>query len=81
MIVVKVELHPYSGGEPHEIGRAWIVNDDTGTAELGNYDVRVALLRGEPHRTAHVEGVPRDRSYSAWRLVLRALRAAFPEEP
>ena len=32
-----------------------------------------------PVRTGRVKGFPR-RSYSVWRLVIKALRAAFPEE-
>lgn len=105
MIVVKIELHPASGGMVREIGRAIIANDGTAeTASRGNYGIRVGRrpprtgddaapslggsyidahrnlrVRQKPAREGEVLNWPR-QSYSVWRLVARALLAAFPEE-
>ncbi len=90
MIVVKIELWP--GGNERksvELGRTYI-NNTGGTDDRGEYDVRVCrkgkldflkdVLRGRgPLRTGHVSDYPR-LSYNVWRLVLRALLEAFPEE-
>jgi len=86
MIVIKIELWPASSPNPeanaHEIGRMHISNDGTCTdPSRGSYDVRV-MRRGkrtQVQRTAHVRHFPR-RSYNVWRLVLRALALAFPED-
>jgi hypothetical protein len=84
MIIVKVELHSARTGEVSEIGRAIIHNDGTGSPTRGNYICHV-LRRGQrdlrccPTRSVRVRDFPR-RSYSVWRLVLRALRGCFPEE-
>ena len=86
MIVVKVELHSARDGEVTEIGRTVIANDGTGDRKRRNYDVAVGRrgdisLRGvaRPVRRGRVENYPAE-SYSVWRLVIRALRSAFPEE-
>jgi hypothetical protein len=84
MIVVRVELWPASGAKPSPLACVVITNDGTGTASRGSYDARV-LRKGssdlsKPIRTGRVENYPR-ASYHVLRLVLRALRACFPEEP
>lgn len=86
MIVVKIELHPASGGRPKLIGKALIVNDGTSTTpKRGNYNVFVGRrddlgnIRGNPARTGRIENFPR-LSYNVWRLVLRSIRSAFLEE-
>ena len=83
MLVVKLEVWP--GGDAtraYKVGEAHIVNDMTGTAERGNYDV--ALL----HRGKHVqrEGVWRRgkvarhlRQLSPYHLVLNAFKAALDD--
>jgi len=89
MIVVRVELHGAVSKRVTLLGAMVISNDGSSqVAGRGNYDVRVArktdaadlgkALR-DPLRRGRVEGWPR-LSYNVWRLVLRALAAAFPEE-
>jgi len=88
MIVIKVEL--WSGGSEEnaeEIGRTYITNDGTGSISRGNYDVEVCRRGtkekpsqgGRGTREGRVENFPR-KSYSIWRLVVRALLQCFPEE-
>lgn len=91
MIVVRLEMWP-KGDESRkrEIGRAFVYNDG-GSLRRGNYEVRVCRKNRFDHvpgdvptddgfaRTGRVENYPR-LSYNVWRLILRALRAAFPEE-
>ena len=95
MIVVKIELWPGGFEErKRELGRTYIYNDGKGTARQGNYEVRVCRKNKEAAydlkplelregkkctRTARVENWPR-KSYNIWRLILRCLMAAFPEE-
>ena len=91
MIVVKLEMWP--GGNPakaREIGRTYI-NNVGGTEKRGDYDVRVCRKGHVDHhvkvfregkgivRRGHVSNYPR-LSYNVWRLIIRALRSAFPEE-
>lgn len=69
MVVVKVELWP--GGyesNAREIGRMTITNRGDGTAERGNYDVKVK----RSGRTGEVLSYARKRD-SVWILVARAL--------
>lgn len=75
MLRVTVELVPSHGGQPKPVGVAWITNDESGTPELGNYDV--VLLRDGPRRhqlTGRVEVFPR-LQLGAWDLVYQALAA------
>lgn len=94
MIVVKLELWP--GGDAsrsHEIGRTYI-NNVGGAGKRGDYDVRVMRKDYGPDtvsmrnvfadgkgiaRKGHVSNYPR-LSYNVWRLIVRALLSAFPEE-
>jgi hypothetical protein len=92
VIVVKVEMWPKGNeSKAREIGRTYIYNDG-GSLRRGNYEARVCrrakkfvheprkVLSGEGFaRTGRVEDYPR-LSYNIWRLVIRALRACFPEE-
>lgn len=92
MIVVRIELHSAITGRIKEIGVMRIGNVG-GTGDRGDYEVRVQRraerdLPGEAEfdgwekpttRTGEVKEYPR-LSYNVWRLVLRALRSAFPEE-
>ena len=88
MIVVTVELIPFSNPERKEVlARAIIANDGTSTTQSrGNYDLFVGrkgqtltqTLRS-PQRRGRVTDWPR-KSYSVWRLVCRAIKSAFPEE-
>jgi hypothetical protein len=89
MIVVRVELHGAVSKRVTLLGAMVIANDGAcEDARRGNYDVKVARkadagdlrkLSRDPLRRGRVERYPR-LSYNVWRLVLRALAAAFPEE-
>ena len=68
MLVVKVELHAAETGSVKELSRMYIINDGTGTAEHGNYTVKVGRNIGR------VEGYPR-LAHSVWRLVSNAIGA------
>lgn len=92
MIVVKLELWPLGDeSRAREIGRTYIANDGTGTADRGDYQVAVCR-RGtnavpapinpdgpKATRTGEVKDYPR-LAYNVWRLIARALLSAFPEE-
>lgn len=58
-----------------------IINKGSGSLIRGDYSVKV-MRRGtkdKVQRTGEVTSYPRE-SYSVWRLVMRALKSAFPEE-
>ncbi len=86
MLVVRIELHSAITGKITEIGRTYIANVG-GTPERGEYDVKVCRKNKldyikaskNPLRKGRVSDYPR-KSYNVWRLVSRALLAAFPEE-
>lgn len=90
MIVVKIELWPYGdGNKAREIGRTYIANVG-GSMTKGNYEVAVCkkgttkcpLIKSDKvkaARTGSVEDYPR-LTYNVWRLIIRALKSAFPEE-
>jgi hypothetical protein len=91
MIVVKIEMWPKGdASRARDLGRMFIYNAG-GTDERGDYEVRVcrkgnfnpgvaAIQTGDGFtRTGRVENYPR-LAYNIWRLVLRGLRSAFPEE-
>jgi hypothetical protein len=89
MIVVKIELWPRGDRtKAREIGRTYIANVG-GDVKRGNYDVAVCrkgstkcpLVSDEikATRRASVVNYPR-KSYNVWRLIIRSLLAAFPEE-
>lgn len=75
MIVVKVELWPYGSQEgAREIGRAQIVNDGSGSRDIGHYRFSFDPMTDKEHR-----GVVRDhrRSSGVWYLLWRALTEAI----
>lgn len=81
MIRVTIEKIKHGTGAPEVIGVMEITNDTTGTQTRGNYNARV-LRRGttqRTQRTGEVKDFPR-LSHSVWRLVMRCLKSAFPEE-
>ena len=92
MLVIKIELWSARTGKQSEIGRMYIANDgDADDPKIGDYTA-VVCRRGseavpkplDPYgpkatRIGSVEAYPR-LAYNVWRLVLRALRSAFPEE-
>lgn len=91
MIVVKLEMWPYGDeSRKYDLGRTYIANVG-GDAERGEYDAAVCR-RGttavpspvdpdgpKPTRSSHVSNYPR-LAYNVWRLIIRALLGAFPEE-
>jgi hypothetical protein len=87
MLVVKIELWPFGdAARAKEIARTYIWNQGTGTKELGDYGVHVCKegdfqhpLDGYPaERSADIGAYP--RRLPVWHLIIRALRATFPEE-
>jgi len=89
VIVVKIELvsaiHP---SRSRELGRMYIANEGTSTdPNISDYTVGVCRKGetkapwdgGRMTRTGEVKAYPR-LSYNVWRLVMRALKSAFPEE-
>lgn len=90
MLVVKIEVHSAIDGRVEEIGRTYIANDGTGTPARGNYNVAVCRRgnTGIPETIGGMEAAVRTgrvldyhrNSYNVWRLISRALIAAFPEE-
>lgn len=92
MIVVKIELWSAVTGARSEIGRMYVANTGAGTdPNRGDYTAAVCRRGSDAvpapldptgpkaTRTGTVADYPR-LSYNVWRLVLRALRSAFPEE-
>lgn len=88
MLVLKLELHSARTGEVKEIGRTIIANAGSGTSKRGDYTVKVGKKSKEfsntkvwrkPLRTGEVKNYPR-LSHNVWRLVIRSLLSAFPEE-
>lgn len=88
MIVVKIELWSARTGRVTEIGRTYITNDGTGTDDRRNYDVWICRrgryappgdYKSAATRTASITKFP-SKAYNVWRLIARALKAAFPEE-
>lgn len=92
MLVIKIELWSARTGKQSEIGRMYIANGgDTTDPKLGDYSVAVCRRGSDAvpqpinpsgpkaTRVGSVNRYPR-LAYNIWRLVLRALRSAFPEE-
>lgn len=82
MIRVTVELISARTGVTSEIGCMYLSNEGNSTdPKRGNYVVQVCRRgsRRDIQRRGRVENFPR-KSYSIWRLVVRALLSAFPEE-
>jgi hypothetical protein len=89
MLIVSVELHSAVTGAKKTLGRMIIANTGASTiVKRGDYTVHVGnkndvndlrKIYQEPLRFGQVLDYPR-LSYNVWRLVIRALRSAFPEE-
>jgi hypothetical protein len=85
MIVVRIELWPGGDeGRKRLIGQARIANDGSGTAEVGNYDVRLSHSgvyadRPGTWKRGRVEG--HRRSLSPYHLVIKALDACLRPGP
>lgn len=92
MIVIKLEMWP--GGDEarkYDLGRAFIWNDGrVADPRRGDYGVAIQrrgytgswvdVVRGQKaQRRGEVKDYPR-LAYPVWRLIIRALRSAFPEE-
>jgi hypothetical protein len=82
MLVVKLELWPHGHEDSRQpLGEIRIINDDTGTAQVGNYNVELAhsgRYYGRPGvwKRGRVEGFDR-QGPSPYHLVLQALLAAL----
>lgn len=79
MLRVTIDLIPGGTGEPRTLGVAHIINDATGDAQTGNYEV--VLLKSLEYaskpgvwKSGEVKGFPRKR-LGPWDLLCRALNA------
>lgn len=90
MLVLTLTLRSARTGETTVLGQAVIDNVSGGGKgrhdRRADYRVRVGRrgaglqsIADAPMRQGYVYNYPR-MSYSVWRLVIRALRSAFPEE-
>jgi len=88
MLIVTIELFSAATQSRKVIGRTLISNTGEGTKDRANYSVKVGNRRNalnprkiydEPAREGFVENYPRT-NLNVWRLVMRALNSAFPEE-
>jgi hypothetical protein len=77
MLRVTIDVIPFGDFECSErLGTLDIVNDLSGTEELGNYLVFLVDGAGEPiELIGEIEGFKRDREF--WCLVIEALRIAY----
>lgn len=89
MIVIRAELHHARTGVVEVLGTA-VIHNVGGDDEHGDYHVKLAnpnhpddlrRLFTDPHRRGSVVAYPRKRYWNQiWRLVLRGLQSALPEE-
>ena len=88
MIVVKIELHSAITKKVTLLGTAIISNMDmSADGTRADYNVKVGRkdkldfqsIHQNPLREGKVVDYPR-LTYNVWRLVIRALKSAFPEE-
>ena len=88
MLVIRIELHSAVTRRVKTIGKMIISNRCTHAGgKREDYDVEVGRrdklntvdVMRNPLRKGRVEDYPR-LSYNVWRLVIRALLSAFPEE-
>lgn len=81
MIVVRLELVSAQTGEVTNLGVAEIANDGKGTADVGNYEVR--LFQWGPGRKlwrkGQVEGFPR-KAFGPWDLLCIGVAQALGAE-
>jgi hypothetical protein len=90
MLMVRIELYSAVDGRVEELGRMYLANDGKGTESSSTYDVAVCRkgVPGIPENIGGFEAAARTgrvldysrKSYNVWRLISRALLAAFPEE-
>lgn len=88
MLIITVQLASAMTNEITTLGRMVIANDGTGTADKGNYVVGVkhkAHLEDLVPISLHCsrEGKVLNHSRKAeviWKLILKALKACYPEE-
>jgi hypothetical protein len=73
MLIVPVMLHAGGKGRPARLEQLTIVNDESGSAAIGNYNVFTAGIDG-PVRKAAVRGYARQEN-EVMELVTRALLA------
>ena len=83
MIEITVDLVKHSTGERECMGKALIVNDGTGGAYFGNYDVTLYRRPGKANKPvvwkrAKVRGFERKKRL-AWDLLYLALRQVVGE--
>ena len=83
MLIVKIELHPSTGGDARELGQVIIVNTGKGTMTKGDYDVQ--LLKSAEYakspgvwKRGKVRGFPR-KMLGPYDLLYRALRACVAD--
>jgi len=77
MLRITIDVIPFGDFECAErLGCVDVVNDLSGTEDLGNYLVFLVDSAGEPTELiGEIEGFKRDREF--WRLVIEALRIAY----
>jgi hypothetical protein len=79
MLVIRIELWPLGNEQKkRELGLAHIVNDGSGTGDVGNYDVRLfkspEYAKSAGTWKGRVDGFPR-RRLGPWDLLFRALQS------
>ncbi len=91
MLAVTIQLISAVTGKVSTLGRMYIANDGTGTKTHSDYDVAVcrkgsfdlpspmSVGGAKATRTGKVTGYARE-AFNVWRLIARAVIAAFPEE-
>jgi hypothetical protein len=92
MISVTIKLHSALTGKTTILGRMYIWNKGRESAKnnkAGRYNYGVAVCRKGQHnhsfrkakmtRTGNVDNYPSE-ALNVWRLIVRALLSAFPEE-
>jgi hypothetical protein len=76
MIVVDIYLHSaVSVDRSRPLGKLTIINDGTGSATRGNYDVQAYGAGGQPGKRGRIENYPRT-AVAPMNLVRRAIEAA-----
>lgn len=76
MIVVEITLYSaISSSRNKSLGKLVIINDGTGGATVGNYDVQAYGASGKPGKRGRIENYPR-QAVAPMNLVRRAIEAA-----
>jgi hypothetical protein len=81
MIVVRIELWPKGDATKAEhLGTARIVNDGTGTPDLGHYAVELSKWRSDkPWKSGRLENFPR-KQFGPWDLLGMAILSVLSRE-